>query len=50
MPRQLDVLSACEAFVAVAERESFTAGATAAGLTQSVASRRVAALAQRGYR
>lgn len=44
MPRQLDLRAACEAFVAVAERESFTAGATAAGVTQSVASRRVAAL------
>ncbi|MWB99971.1 LysR family transcriptional regulator [Agromyces seonyuensis] len=44
MTRQLDLRAACEAFVAVARRESFTAGATAAGLTQSVASRRVAAL------
>lgn len=44
VPRQLDLRAACEAFVAVAERESFTSGATAAGMTQSVASRRVAAL------
>ena len=44
MARQLDLRSACEAFVAVAERESFTAGARGAGVTQSVASRRVAAL------
>lgn len=44
MARQLDLRAACEAFVAVAERESFTAGAVGAGVTQSVASRRIAAL------
>ncbi len=44
MGRSFDVLAACEAFVAVADRESFTAGAAAAGISQSVASRRVAAL------
>ncbi|WP_153685963.1 helix-turn-helix domain-containing protein [Agromyces agglutinans] len=46
MPRQLDLTAACEAFVAVAARDSFTIGATGAGLTQSVASRRIAALEQ----
>ncbi|WP_232497746.1 helix-turn-helix domain-containing protein [Agromyces humatus] len=44
MSRQLDLKAACEVFVAVAERESFTAGAAGAGVTQSVASRRIAAL------
>ncbi|MFD6093875.1 LysR family transcriptional regulator [Oerskovia sp. NPDC060338] len=44
MGRSLDVLAACEAFVAVADRESFTAGALAAGISQSVASRRIGAL------
>jgi len=44
MPRNFDLLSACEAFVSVAERESFTAGAMGTGVTQSVASRRIAAL------
>ncbi|WP_169053795.1 LysR family transcriptional regulator [Agromyces sp. H66] len=44
MARHLDLAAACEAFVAVAERESFTAGAAVAGITQSVASRRIAAL------
>jgi DNA-binding transcriptional LysR family regulator len=44
MARSFDLLSACEAFVSVAEHESFTAGAVGAGVTQSVASRRIAAL------
>ncbi|MFC9560832.1 LysR family transcriptional regulator [Agromyces sp. NPDC056965] len=44
MARHLDLRAACEAFVSVAERESFTAGAIGAGVTQSVASRRIAAL------
>ncbi|WP_448004458.1 LysR family transcriptional regulator [Agromyces bauzanensis] len=44
MARHLDLAAACEAFVAVAERESFTAGAAVAGVTQSVVSRRIAAL------
>ncbi|WP_350346800.1 LysR family transcriptional regulator [Agromyces sp. G08B096] len=44
MARGFDLIAACTAFVAVAERESFTAGALGAGITQSVASRRVAAL------
>ncbi|GAA1835413.1 LysR family transcriptional regulator [Agromyces salentinus] len=44
MPRNFDLMAACEAFVSVAERESFTAGAVGAGVTQSVASRRIAAL------
>src|SRR5690349_18482756 len=44
MARNFDLLSACEAFVSVAEHESFTAGAVGAGVTQSVASRRIAAL------
>ncbi|GAA1505254.1 LysR family transcriptional regulator [Agromyces terreus] len=42
--RNFDLLSACEAFVSVAERESFTVGGRGAGVTQSVASRRIAAL------
>lgn len=46
MARNLDLRAACEAFVSVAERESFTAGAVGAGVTQSVASRRIAALEQ----
>ena len=46
MARHLDLRAACEAFVSVAERESFTAGAIGAGVTQSVASRRIAALEQ----
>ncbi|WP_168209069.1 LysR family transcriptional regulator [Agromyces intestinalis] len=44
MPKSLDLAAACEAFVAVADRESFTSGAAAVGVSQSVASRRVAAL------
>lgn len=44
MARALDLLAACEAFVAVADRESFTTGAQGADITQSVASRRIAAL------
>ncbi|MBM0233627.1 LysR family transcriptional regulator [Micromonospora sp. STR1_7] len=40
----MDVVAACRAFVAVSGHGSFTAGAVAAGIPQSVASRRVAAL------
>jgi DNA-binding transcriptional LysR family regulator len=40
----VDVLAACTAFVAVSGHGSFTAGAAAARIPQSVASRRVAAL------
>ncbi len=40
----VDLVLACRAFVHVAERASFTDGAAAAGVPQSVASRRVAAL------
>ncbi|MBY8875107.1 LysR family transcriptional regulator [Micromonospora sp. PLK6-60] len=40
----MDVVAACRAFVAVSGHGSFTSGATAAGIPQSVASRRVAAL------
>jgi DNA-binding transcriptional LysR family regulator len=42
--RVVDLLAASRAFVAVADRGSFTDGAAAAGVPQSVASRRVAAL------
>lgn len=41
---RVDVLAACRALVAVAERGSFTVGAAAVGVPQSVASRRIAAL------
>jgi DNA-binding transcriptional LysR family regulator len=44
MSRNFDLLSACEAFVSVAEHEGFTAGAVGVGVSQSVASRRIAAL------
>jgi DNA-binding transcriptional LysR family regulator len=40
----VDVVAACRAFVAVSGHGSFTSGAAAAGIPQSVASRRVAAL------
>lgn len=40
----MDVLAACKAFVAVSGHGSFTVGAAAARIPQSVASRRVAAL------
>jgi len=40
----VDVVSACQAFVAVSGHGSFTVGAAAARIPQSVASRRVAAL------
>lgn len=40
----MDVVAACRAFVHVSERGSFTVGAAAARMSQSVASRRVAAL------
>ncbi len=40
----MDLIGAYQAFVNVAERGSFTVGAAAAGIPQSVASRRIAAL------
>ncbi|MGK5532454.1 LysR family transcriptional regulator [Streptomyces sp. URMC 129] len=40
----MDLVGACRAFVHVSERGSFTVGAAAARMAQSVASRRVAAL------
>ncbi|ATL67478.1 LysR family transcriptional regulator [Nocardia terpenica] len=40
----MDVVAACRAFVAVGGQGSFTAGAAAAEIPQSVASRRIAAL------
>ncbi|MFF0723839.1 LysR family transcriptional regulator [Streptomyces sp. NPDC004134] len=40
----MDLVGACRAFVSVGTRESFTVGAAAAGLSQPVASRRIAAL------
>ncbi|WP_216893577.1 LysR family transcriptional regulator [Nocardia alni] len=40
----MDVVAACRAFVSVSSHGSFTAGAAAARIPQSVASRRVAAL------
>ncbi|MDT0265973.1 LysR family transcriptional regulator [Streptomyces sp. DSM 44915] len=40
----MDLVGACRAFVTVSERGSFTVGAAAARMAQSVASRRVAAL------
>ncbi len=40
----MDLVAACTAFVAVSERGSFTSGAAAARIPQSVASRRIAAL------
>ncbi|MDK1474615.1 LysR family transcriptional regulator [Streptomyces sp. 549] len=43
----MDLVGACRAFVSVSERGSFTVGAAAAGMSQPVASRRVAALEER---
>ncbi len=43
----MDLIGACLAFVSVSERGSFTVGAAAARMSQSVASRRVAALEER---
>ncbi|MFF8960551.1 LysR family transcriptional regulator [Streptomyces sp. NPDC014894] len=43
----MDLVGACRAFVSVGEYGGFTAGAAAAGMAQSVASRRVAALEER---
>lgn len=43
----VDLVAACRAFVSVGERGSFTVGAAAAGMSQPVASRRVAALEKR---
>jgi DNA-binding transcriptional LysR family regulator len=40
----MDLVAACRVFVSVAERASFTDGAALSGVTQSVASRRVASL------
>ena len=40
----MDIVAACNAFVSVSDRGSFTIGAAAAGMQQSVASRRIAAL------
>lgn len=45
--RVVDLVGACRAFVNVSERGSFTVGAAAARMSQSVASRRVAALEER---
>jgi DNA-binding transcriptional LysR family regulator len=43
----MDLIAACQAFVSVSERGSFTVGAAAARVPQSVASRRIAALEER---
>ncbi|MDQ0988545.1 LysR family transcriptional regulator [Streptomyces sp. V2I9] len=43
----MDLVGACRAFVSVSEYGGFTDGAAAAGMSQSVASRRVAALEER---
>lgn len=43
----VDLLAACQAFVSVADRGSFTRGAAWVGVSQSVASRRIAALESR---
>jgi len=40
----MDIVAACRAFVSVSDRGSFTVGAAAVGMQQSVASRRIAAL------
>lgn len=40
----VDLVSACRAFVSVVERGSFTSGAARLGISQSVVSRRIAAL------
>ncbi|MEV4335367.1 LysR family transcriptional regulator [Streptomyces sp. NPDC049597] len=45
--RAVDLVGACRAFVSVSERGSFTVGAAAARMSQSVASRRIAALEER---
>ncbi|MFF3567441.1 LysR family transcriptional regulator [Nocardia jiangxiensis] len=42
----MDIVAACRAFVSVSSHGSFTAGAAAARIPQSVASRRIAALEQ----
>ncbi|PRY00720.1 LysR family transcriptional regulator [Allonocardiopsis opalescens] len=44
MARTLDLVPACQAFVAVARQESFTVGAASIAVSQPVVSRRVAAL------
>ncbi|WP_344173087.1 LysR family transcriptional regulator [Kribbella lupini] len=44
---RVDLVGACRAFVSVSERGSFTVGAAALRMSQSVASRRVAALEER---
>ncbi|MGH4030333.1 LysR family transcriptional regulator [Actinomycetota bacterium Odt1-20B] len=43
----MDLVGACRAFISVSEYGSFTVGASAARMSQSVASRRVAALEER---
>ncbi|MEI5101976.1 LysR family transcriptional regulator [Streptomyces sp. PmtG] len=43
----MDLVGACRAFVSVSDRGGFTVGAAAARMSQSVASRRVAALEER---
>jgi DNA-binding transcriptional LysR family regulator len=43
----VDLIGACQVFVHVSERGSFTVGAAAAGVPQPVASRRIAALEKR---
>lgn len=45
--RGVDLVGACRAFISVSEYGSFTDGAAAARMSQSVASRRVAALEER---
>lgn len=45
--RAVDPVGACRAFVSVSERGGFTVGAADARMSQSVASRRVAALEER---
>ncbi len=45
--RAVDLVGACRAFVSVSKHGSFTDGAAAARMSQSVASRRVAALEER---
>lgn len=45
--RTVDLVGACRAFVSVSEHGSFTVGAAEARMSQSVASRRVAALEER---
>ncbi|MFD7421675.1 LysR family transcriptional regulator, partial [Streptomyces californicus] len=43
----MDLVGACRAFVSVSEYGGFTDGAAAAGMSQSVASRRIASLEER---